>query len=887
MPSFEVLSTADGKPYEAVIKVIGVGGGGGNTVNYMISKGAPNIDFIVANTDSQALRHSLAPVRIQLGESGLGAGSHPEIAEQATQAQREDIKRAIAGANLLFITAGMGGGTGTGAAPIIAEVARELGILTIAVVTKPFSFEGSRRARVANAGVKQLKDKVDSMIVIVNERLEEQCASDATMLDCFDLCNEVLYRACIGITDIIYTMGVKNVDFEDIRTMLSERGSAMIGWASATGPNRAKEAAQNAIMSPLVEIDSRYGARALLAFFTASNSLQLREIREGMDTLTSFALPTANIIYGSGIVPDMGDELRVIVLATGLDMPEDEAWLDSSGVSTSLSATTGVLKPIRENNGRAISAMHGRRDLPQDVAVAMPGVVARSTTPSPAASSSGGASAMSSTPVVTSTPTQPTPMVLKADASMGAPCVAVDANEKAPAPTTSEGALDSEGATQETATSEGEAATPCMPTPALSEVNPPVEQATQSVEPDTSKSDSSPHKIMDPRRREVSLAAAISYPTQRAWTRVASAHTGVATEAANATPTSSASTSAPAVLDPAVTQSVTQAVAQSARSSVEGMVGQLTQTLTSRYGAASTPSEKAQGVKALPSERATWLQGRRPFGGQQDASDDVAHVSPLIRAKLTSAPANAMPITQAVVPMPEAPRPMPKAIGSGLGLGLSGAGRAATPSLAPASEGQWVTTASARASSAPCYPQKEMPEEIQRLYAQQMTQRDASGTSSVAPQAPRPTVATTTVETPRARREQFETTVPTIRLVGTPVARPVASTAQPKRMQVPAPSLSTAGGSTAPLNEARSAPAPMTTPRAAKPTPIITKTTTRITNYVDPNASFRLGTTRLTIVTPKGVAFSAVQERSQPTLPRQQRLLDIPDFLLKTKSGTS
>ena len=240
--AFEVLQEFD--PLNTVIKVIGVGGGGGNAVEHMITHGAKGIEFICANTDHQALQRSKAHVNIQLGSTGLGAGARPEIGAAAAQEKREQVAEAIKGANLLFITAGMGGGTGTGAAPVIAEIAKELGILTVAVVTKPFSFEGARRMRTAEKGIEALKDKVDSMIVILNEKLEEECPPNATMKECFETSNEVLYKACVGIAEIIHTPGTINVDFEDLKTVMSERGSAII---AARGASSAASAASAAI----------------------------------------------------------------------------------------------------------------------------------------------------------------------------------------------------------------------------------------------------------------------------------------------------------------------------------------------------------------------------------------------------------------------------------------------------------------------------------------------------------------------------------------------------------------------------------------------------------------------------------------------------------------
>ena len=319
--AFEVLQDFD--PLNTVIKVIGVGGGGGNAVEHMITHGAKGIEFICANTDHQALQRSKAHVNIQLGSTGLGAGARPEIGAAAAQEKREQVAEAIKGANLLFITAGMGGGTGTGAAPVIAEIAKELGILTVAVVTKPFSFEGARRMRTAEKGIEALKDKVDSMIVILNEKLEEECPPNATMKECFETSNEVLYKACVGIAEIIHTPGTINVDFEDLKTVMSERGSAIIGLATASGPDRARVAAEKAIACPLLEGANLQGARGMLVYFTGNESLTLQEIKEAMGVLNTFVVKQANVIFGSALSEEMGDEVRVTVVATGLDRPFD------------------------------------------------------------------------------------------------------------------------------------------------------------------------------------------------------------------------------------------------------------------------------------------------------------------------------------------------------------------------------------------------------------------------------------------------------------------------------------------------------------------------------------------------------------------------------------
>lgn len=321
MPNEFETSTNDVK-----IKVIGVGGGGGNAVNRMIAAGGKDVEFININTDTQILIKSLAPTKISIGDritKGHGAGSNPELGEKAADESIEEITNAIKGADMVFITAGMGGGTGTGAAPVIAEIAKELGILTVAVVTKPFSFEGARRMRTAEQGIENLKSKVDSMIVILNEKLEEECPPNATMKECFETSNEVLYKACVGIAEIIHTPGTINVDFEDLKTVMSERGSAIIGLATASGPDRARKAAEAAIACPLLEGANLQGARGMLVYFTGNESLTLAEIREAMGVLNTFVTKQANVIFGSAMSEEMGDEVRVTVVATGLDRPID------------------------------------------------------------------------------------------------------------------------------------------------------------------------------------------------------------------------------------------------------------------------------------------------------------------------------------------------------------------------------------------------------------------------------------------------------------------------------------------------------------------------------------------------------------------------------------
>ncbi len=305
---------------EAVIKVVGVGGCGGNAVDHMINNGVQGVEFISMNTDSQALKRNLAKVTLQMGTGvtkGLGAGANPEVGRLAAEEDRERITDLITGADMLFITAGMGGGTGTGAAPIVAEIARELGILTVAVVTKPFAFEGKRQ-KVAAVGIDQLKQQVDSLIIIPNDRLMQVLGEDVTYEDAFRASNDVLNGAVAGIAEVINCPGLVNVDFADVRTVMSENGVAMMGSATASGPERAQMAAEQAVHSPLLEDIHLSGARGVLVNITASHTMKLKEVHEVMNTIRSFTAEDATVIYGSVIDETMGDALRVTIVATGL-----------------------------------------------------------------------------------------------------------------------------------------------------------------------------------------------------------------------------------------------------------------------------------------------------------------------------------------------------------------------------------------------------------------------------------------------------------------------------------------------------------------------------------------------------------------------------------------
>ncbi len=305
-----------------VIKVIGVGGAGGNAVDHMIRNGVSGVEFVAANTDAQALSRGQAKTQIQLGAIGLGAGAKPEAGRAAALEAREQIAEALRGAHMVFITGGMGGGTGTGAAPVIAEVAKELGVLTVAVVTKPFSFEGLKRLRAAEAGIEDLSQHVDSVIVILNEKLEEVLGEDVTMEEAFASADSVLKNAVAGISEIINVPGLINVDFQDVRTVMAEQGMAMMGSASASGIDRARIAAEQAVASPLLEGVNLSGARGVLVNITANrSSLKMRETREIMTTIRGFAADDATVILGAVYDDAMSDELRVTVVATGLGQP--------------------------------------------------------------------------------------------------------------------------------------------------------------------------------------------------------------------------------------------------------------------------------------------------------------------------------------------------------------------------------------------------------------------------------------------------------------------------------------------------------------------------------------------------------------------------------------
>jgi cell division protein FtsZ len=307
------------------IKVIGVGGAGGNAVQHMLNRGVQGVEFIVMNTDAQALARSTADTALQLGATGLGAGAKPEAGRTAAEHARERIAEALKGAHMVFITAGMGGGTGTGAAPIVAQVAKQMGILTVGVVSKPFEFEGSKRMRVAEDGAQQLEAHVDSLIVVLNDKLFAVMGDDAEMDRCFQCADDVLHNAVAGIAEIINVDGLVNVDFEDVKTVMSEQGKAMMGTATVSGEGRARAAAEQAVASPLLEGVDLSGARGVLVNITASRSLRLSETREVMTTIKNYASEDATVIFGTVYDDTMGDGLRVTVVATGLNAHEKAA----------------------------------------------------------------------------------------------------------------------------------------------------------------------------------------------------------------------------------------------------------------------------------------------------------------------------------------------------------------------------------------------------------------------------------------------------------------------------------------------------------------------------------------------------------------------------------
>lgn len=346
----------------AEIKVIGVGGGGGNAVHHMINNQVKGVEFVCANTDAQALNNLKAKTILQMGSAitkGLGAGANPEIGRQAALEDREEIADILSGTDMVFITAGMGGGTGTGAAPIIAEVAREMGVLTVAVVTRPFPFEGKKRLAVAEEGIRQLSEHVDSLITIPNEKLLDVLGKEASLLEAFKAANDVLLGAVKGIADLIMNPGMINVDFADVKTVMSEMGMAMMGTGTATGSERAREAAEAAIRCPLLEDVNLEGARGILVNITAGENLSLGEFTEVGDTIEEFASDDATVVLGTVIDASLDDEMRVTVVATGLSGSHAKPTkiVDNTGKETTTDYRQldkpAIMRGHRRDSGRA------------------------------------------------------------------------------------------------------------------------------------------------------------------------------------------------------------------------------------------------------------------------------------------------------------------------------------------------------------------------------------------------------------------------------------------------------------------------------------------------------------------------------------------------------
>lgn len=337
-----MFELVDSQPQNAVIKVIGVGGGGGNAIAHMISKGVEGVEFIAANTDAQALKNVGARTLLQLGgqiTKGLGAGANPVVGREAALEDRDRIAEVLAGADMVFVTAGMGGGTGTGGAPVVAEIARELGILTVAVVTRPFRFE--KRNPAADQGILELQQHVDSLITIPNEKLLAVLGQSTTMLDAFSAANDVLLGAVQGIADLIIRPGMINVDFADVRTVMSEMGMAMMGTGSASGEDRARMATEAAIRSPLLEDIDLHGARGILVNVTAGANLSIGEFTEVGDIVDEFSSDNATVVVGTVIDPSLEDEMRVTVVATGIGAPAAPKVVIDNAPRTPVRTTAG------------------------------------------------------------------------------------------------------------------------------------------------------------------------------------------------------------------------------------------------------------------------------------------------------------------------------------------------------------------------------------------------------------------------------------------------------------------------------------------------------------------------------------------------------------------
>lgn len=346
------------------IKVIGIGGAGCNAVNTMISSGLARVDFIASNTDLQALDRSLAPYKIQLGPErtrGLGAGAKPEIGKEAALESKDHIRECLEGSDMVFVTAGMGGGTGTGAAPIVASIAREMGILTVGVVTKPFQYEGQRRHKHAEEGIRDLRRHVDTLLVIPNQRLLGIVDKSTPLLEAFKVADDVLRQAIQGIADVITTTGHVNVDFADVRTVMSHTGRAVMGMGVSRGPNRAIEAAQKAICSPLLEEGSVEGARGVLLNITGGPTMSLHEVEEAASIIQQTADAEANIIVGQVINPDMGEDLIITVIATGFEREAETAM--AIGAERTMARTMKPSQPVMAGVGAVPAADRAIKDL--------------------------------------------------------------------------------------------------------------------------------------------------------------------------------------------------------------------------------------------------------------------------------------------------------------------------------------------------------------------------------------------------------------------------------------------------------------------------------------------------------------------------------------------
>jgi cell division protein FtsZ len=345
----------------ACIKVIGMGGGGGNAVNTMIASALRGVEFIVANTDAQALANNHATVKLQLGQKGLGAGAKPEVGRAATEEYANHIREHLNGADMVFITAGMGGGTGTGGAPVVGKIARETGALTVGVVTKPFDFEGKRRLRQAEDGIAELKEAVDTLIVIPNQRLLATAARNTSMLEAFRRADDILLQAVRGISDLVTVHGLINLDFADVRTIMCEMGMAIMGSGTASGDNRAIEAAQKAIQSPLLEDMSIHGAKGVLINITGSADLALHEVNDASTLIQEEAHEDANIIFGAVIDEAMGDQIRITVIATGFGPRVAVGRPAAPALQPAAAASANGSRPVYAAAAQSLGAQSIRR----------------------------------------------------------------------------------------------------------------------------------------------------------------------------------------------------------------------------------------------------------------------------------------------------------------------------------------------------------------------------------------------------------------------------------------------------------------------------------------------------------------------------------------------